>query len=109
MWTALLNLEAHFGDAASLGRVFARAQAAADPEAIHFALIGVYGRAGEARRREAEALFKVTAKKFGRTAHRVWAMWAAFLLRGGDAEGARALLPKALAALPKPRHVQVGP
>ena len=107
MWTAFMNLEAIYGTPQTLGRVFARAQAAADPEAIHFALLGVYARAGESRRAEAEALYAITAKKFGRSAPRVWCQWAAFLFRGGNAAGARELLPKALTALPKPRHVEV--
>jgi rRNA biogenesis protein RRP5 len=107
IWTAYMNLEALYGDSASLGRVFARAQAAADPEAVHFALLGVYARAGEVRRTEADALYRIAAKKFGRTSLRVWHHWAAALFRGGEAASARALLQKALSVLPKPQHVQL--
>ena len=107
VWTALLNLEASFGTPASLAAVFARAVAGADPRAVHSALLGVLARGGPARAEEAAALHALTAKKFGRDlpgGPDVWRDWAAFLFRGGQAPAARALLPRALLALPKHAH-----
>ena len=106
VWTAWMNLEATYGTPASLSSVFARAQQAADPKAVHLALLGIYQRAGADKATEAEALFALTAKKFGRDSKKVWAQWAAFKFRRGDAAGARALLPRALQQLPKRKHVE---
>jgi len=99
VWTALMNLEAQYGDTTSLGKVFARAQAAADPKAVHFALLGVYQRAGAEHAAACEALFGITARKFGRDGKQVWVEWGAFKMRAGDAAGARDVLRRACTVL----------
>ena len=107
VWTALMSAEMTYGDASSLARVFARAQTAADPKAVHHALIGVYTRAGSARDADAEALFATTAKRFGSDDRTLWPLWARARFGRGDAAGARALLKRAIEVLPARDHVKI--
>jgi ribosomal protein S1 len=111
VWTAFLNLEAQYGDATSLSKLFARAVAAADQRRVYSALLGIYQRAGAERAEEAEALFAAALKKFGKTAagRDLWVQWAAFRFRRGaeQADMARALMQRALTMLPKPEHVYI--
>jgi rRNA biogenesis protein RRP5 len=101
-----MNLESAHGDGIGtrLGKVFARAQASADPNAVHAALLGVYERAGPSRKAESEALHGVTTKKFGRDDAEPWVAWAAYRMRQGDATGARTVLDTARRTLPATLH-----
>lgn len=112
VWTAYLNLEVMHGDQSSVAKVFARACGAADPRAMHVALLNIYQKPEVNKVAEAKALFAATMKKFGKDGNtranvELWALWAAFLFRNGEAEAGRGLLNRAMAITPKNTHVDL--
>jgi ribosomal protein S1/Tfp pilus assembly protein PilF len=101
LWVAMLNLEATYGTAESLGGVFSRAVKANDPLRTHRAMLDIYRKLGRAA--EAETLFRVTLKKF-RPHIPTWRDFCEFQLRGNRPQDARATLKSALEAMePKER------
>lgn len=111
IWIALMNLEHAFGSAATLKATFDRACVYNDSKAVHLALARIYEES--ARSEDAESIktveefyLTVLMKKF-RQSCKVWLNLAQFyFLIKGDAQLARKLLPKALEALPRRKHMK---
>eukprot|EP00698_Gefionella_okellyi_P024672 TRINITY_DN8771_c0_g1_i1.p1 TRINITY_DN8771_c0_g1~~TRINITY_DN8771_c0_g1_i1.p1 ORF type:complete len:1836 (-),score=578.71 TRINITY_DN8771_c0_g1_i1:2327-7834(-) len=104
VWVAFMNLENRFGDAESLDKVFGRACQFNDPKKIHLQLVKIF-EAGDNAQKTAQ-LFETITQKFKDSA-KVWLLYGAFLQKTDNADAMRKLLPKALAALPKRKHLKV--
>lgn len=99
VWTALLNLEASYGSPESLDAVFARACAAADPVPLHTRLAQIHIGAGKLA--DAEKVFAALLARKGPKPPSLWLNYATFLMSSvGDAERARAVLPRAQQSVP---------
>ena len=104
IFTALLNLEVHFGDAESVEIIFKRACEVNDAQEIHARLASIYIKEGKFA--PATDVFENMLKKFNQDP-KVWLNYASFLLdkiSEGGAEKARALMPRALKTLPQFTH-----
>ncbi|EXJ78762.1 hypothetical protein A1O1_09164 [Capronia coronata CBS 617.96] len=105
VWIALLNLENAYGDEETIETTFKRACEYNDPEEIYSRLTSIYIQSG--KHDKADELFQRMLKKFAQDP-KVWINYATFLFdSAGDAERARALLPRALKTLPKFTHFDV--
>ncbi|KAL1584265.1 hypothetical protein WHR41_06721 [Cladosporium halotolerans] len=104
VWTALLNLEVEYGSDERVEAAFARACQVQEPLGMHEKLASIYIDSGA--HAKADAVFaRIVANKAFRAAPDVWLNYATFLMSSrGDAEGARALLPRALKSVPTPEH-----
>lgn len=99
VWVALLNLENAYGDAETIEGMFKRACEYNDPQDIYSRLTSIYIQSGKPDK--ADELFQQMLKKFAQDP-KVWVNYATFLFDTvGDAEKARALLPRALQTVPK--------
>ncbi|KAL2429679.1 rRNA biogenesis protein rrp5 [Exophiala dermatitidis] len=102
VWVALLNLENAYGDDETIEAIFKRACEYNDPQEIYSRLTSIYIQSG--KHDKADELFQRMLKKFAQDP-KVWINYATFLFdRVGDADKARALLPRALQTLPKFTH-----
>ncbi|KAA0178430.1 hypothetical protein FNF27_00279 [Cafeteria roenbergensis] len=97
LWVALLNLEATYGTPETLGATFARASRANDPLKTHRAMLDVFKSLG--RQAEADALYRVTLKKFKQDVQ-TWRDFCNFQLQSGRGDEARATFKEALEAIP---------
>ena len=105
VWVALLNLENTYGSEESLDEVFKRACQYNDSENIHERLISIYIQSGQPRK--ADDLFQAALKKHTQTPA-LWLNYATFLMSTQNApDRARALLPRALQALPPHTHLNL--
>ena len=98
VWVALLNLEASYGTPETLGSVFARATRANDPLKTHRAMLDVFQSLGRAA--EADALYRVTLKKFKRDTQ-TWRDFCRYLLKSGRPDDARKSFREAMDILPE--------
>ncbi|KAJ9650135.1 rRNA biogenesis protein rrp5 [Neophaeococcomyces mojaviensis] len=105
VWVALLNLENAFGDDESVDVVLQRACETMDPEEMHARLASIYIQSGKTQK--ADTLFQTMLKKFTQNP-KLWINYATFLFDTlEDPVRARALLPRALQALPPFAHFDV--
>lgn len=105
VWSALLNLETAFGDEESTEATLQRACETNEPEEVYSKLASIYIHAG--KKDEADSLFQRMVKKFTQNP-KLWINYATFLFDGmEDAARARALLPRALQALPPFTHFDI--
>ena len=103
VWIALLNLENTYGSDESLEEVFKRACQYNDSQEIHERLISIYIQSGN--NSKADELFQATLKKHGQSPD-LYINYATFLMTTMAAtDRARALLPRAMQALPQHTHL----
>lgn len=101
VWMALVNLELGFGTPESTEKVFKEAVAHNDSRAVFSRYADALAAAGKVD--VEEEIYKKMLKKFSAFPE-TWARFADFYLRKGDAEAARALLPRALQSLEKSKR-----
>ena len=103
VWIALLNLENTYGSNESLEEVFKRACQYNDSQEIHERLVSIYIQSG--KNSKADELFQSTLKKHGQSPD-LYTNYATFLMTTMAAsDRARALLPRAMQALPQHTHL----
>ncbi|KAF9527766.1 hypothetical protein CPB83DRAFT_376457 [Crepidotus variabilis] len=103
VWIALLNLENVYGTDETLDSVFKEAARANDSKTIHLRLATIFEQSE--KQEKAEEQYKRTSKKFGQSS-KVWTLFGQFLLKRGDVEEARKLLPRSLQSLEKRKHLK---
>jgi len=101
---ALLNLEKAHGDEQTLAAAVARALQGCDPKEVYMHVAAMHERAGDAAL--AEAAFEVAAKKY-RAHPDVWIAWMSALMARDAQPAAKAVLQRAVDALPRAKHVEV--
>ena len=111
IWIALMNLEHGFGTPASLKATFERACVYNDSKAVHLALASIYEESARADQPETikivEDFYNTTLMKKFRQSCKVWMNLAQFYFTvKKDVASARKLLPKALEALPRRKHMK---
>lgn len=105
IWSALLNLETTFGDDEAVESTVQRACETNDPEEVHSKLASIYIHSG--KNDKADELFQTMTKRFTQNP-KLWINYATFLFDTmEDAPRARALLPRALQALPPFTHFDI--
>lgn len=97
IWTAYLNLEVMYGDAASLKAVFDRAVLATDSLKMHKQMVKIL--AHHKKEEQLDELFENMIRKFRREDLDVWFQYGAHLYGSERLEDARQLLQKALTSL----------
>lgn len=103
VWVALLNLENTYGSEESLEDVFRRACQYNDSQEIHERLISIHIQSGN--NSKADDLFQTTLKKHSQSPD-LYVNYATFLMSTlSAADRARALLPRAMQALPTHTHL----
>lgn len=103
VWVALLNLENTYGTDESVEEIFKRACQYNDSQEIHERLISIHIQSGNNPR--ADDLFQATLKKHSQSPD-LYLNYATFLMSTLSApERARALLPRAMQALPTHTHM----
>jgi rRNA biogenesis protein RRP5 len=98
VWIALLNLENIYGTDESLDTTFNEAARANDSKTIHLRLASILEQSG--KRNKALEQYQKTSKKFGLSS-KVWTSFAEFLLKSGNLEEARKILPRSFQSLEK--------
>ncbi|RPA89371.1 nucleic acid-binding protein [Choiromyces venosus 120613-1] len=102
VWIAMLNMESMYGTDESLEEVFKRACQYNEAQDIHEKLASICIQTGKSEK--ADDLFKVMIKKFSQDP-KIWVNYADFLLSSKqNREAARALLQRAMQALPQDQH-----
>lgn len=105
VWVALLNVENTFGDDESVEAVLQRACQTMDAEDMHNKLASIYIQSG--KHEKADDLFQTMTKKFTQDP-KLWVNYATFLFDTAEEPAkARALLPRALQALPPFAHFDI--
>ena len=103
VWTALLNLEMEYGNEESLDSTFQRACQYNDNLEMHEILASIYIQSKKYP--QADALFQKAIKKHSQNPD-IYPNYATFLMdQMNDPARARALLPRAMQALPPHTHV----
>ncbi|KAK9804637.1 hypothetical protein WJX73_002075 [Symbiochloris irregularis] len=106
VWVAWINMEAHYGDPpgeAAMG-VFHRALPYNNPKALHLSLLHVLERAQQTEL--LEQMHKVVTKKFSGSA-KAWLTNLRYCIEHDQQPAVQSLLQKALAVLPKHKHIKV--
>jgi len=104
VWAALLNLEKQFGDAESLSTLFKRALSQANPLKIYLHVAAAHERAGDVEL--ADSVYAAAIKR-ERRERRVWLAWLEATFHRGEHTAAKALLQRAVDALPQAEHVEL--
>lgn len=104
VWAALLNQEKMLGDADALGALFKRALAQADPLKIYLHVADAHERAGHTE--QADSVYAAAVKREKRE-RRVWLAWLEATFHRGEHAAAKALLQRAVDALPPAEHVEL--
>lgn len=105
IWIAMLNLENAYGTENTLDDVFKRACEYNDGQEIHEHLTSIYIQSGH--HQKADDLFQTTLKKYSQTPS-LYLNYATFLMTTLSApDRARALLPRAMQALPSHTHLSL--
>lgn len=104
MWTAFLNMEVAYGDAATVQKVFERACKNANSYTIHKTLAKIYQKFD--KNAEATQILEAMIKKFRANQLEVWTLLAEHLMAQKDQKAARDLLPRALKSAPKAQQRQ---
>ncbi|CAI2348041.1 unnamed protein product [Caenorhabditis sp. 36 PRJEB53466] len=106
MWTAYLNMEVAYGDAATVQKVFERACRNANSYTVHKTLAKIYQKFK--KNAEATQILEQMVKKFRANELEVWTLLAEHLFTLKEQKAARELLPRALKSAPKAQqHVQI--
>ena len=115
VWIALLNLENVYGTDETLEAVFKEATRANNSKTVHLRLASIFEQSDKPEVRlsgtlqnssilfylqKAEEQYNRTCKKFGQSS-KVWTSFGQFLLKRGEMEEARKLLPRSLQGLEK--------
>ncbi|KAK6058909.1 S1 RNA binding domain protein [Cooperia oncophora] len=103
IWTAFLNMEVAYGDETSTKEVFSRACGNADAYKIHKQMAAIYSDTG--KNQEADEIYDAMVKKFRANSDDVWTLYGEHLMKTDRADAARELMKRALASVPKQRHV----
>jgi len=104
IWVALFNVESTFGDSQTLDAALQRACQTMDPEEMHSRLASIYIQSG--KHEKADELFQTMTKKFTQNP-KLWVNYATFLFDTlEEPTRARALLSRALQALPTFAHFE---
>merc|ERR1740121_3464520 len=103
-WVAFMNLECTFGTEETAQAVFKRAVAHNDAKQAHLQYAKIHERNKKVDL--ATKAYELTARKFPQS-KTAWRDFMNFLYAQGDLEGARKILPKALAAVPKAKHPMI--
>ncbi|KAI9731001.1 MAG: rRNA biogenesis protein rrp5 [Cirrosporium novae-zelandiae] len=114
IWVARLNLEAEYGTDETVEEVFERACQYNDAQKIYEALISSFirsyntsGKTDTNKLKKVKELYQALVKKFSQDPE-VWTNYACFLMDTlAEPDQARALLPRAIQALPKFLQVKV--
>ncbi|PWW72721.1 nucleic acid-binding protein [Tuber magnatum] len=102
VWIAMLNMESMYGTDETLEEVFKRACQYNEAQDIHEKLASIHIQTGKTEK--ADDLFKVMIKKFSQDP-KIWVNYADFLLSSEqNRDAARALLQRAMQALPQDQH-----
>lgn len=105
VWVALLNIENTFGDDGSVDAVLQRACQTMDSEDMHSKLASIFIQSG--KHDKADDLFQTMTKKFTQDP-KLWVNYATFLFDTLEEPAkARALLSRALQALPPFAHFDI--
>lgn len=104
IWIALLNLENSFGTDETLDETFKDACQFMDELVMHQKLVSIFTMSEKYD--EAEKLYKVMTKKFGKNVA-VWVHYGSYLLDRENHERAHETLARALQILPKRDHIEV--
>ncbi|RFU34926.1 hypothetical protein B7463_g1416, partial [Scytalidium lignicola] len=105
VWIALLNLENAYGSDETTEEAFKRACQYNDAQEVHERMASIYIQSG--KHDKAETLFQVITKKFSQSPE-VWYNYAHFLYNTvSSADKGRALLPRAIQALPPHTHLNL--
>ena len=103
VWTALLNLEVEYGDVTTVESLFQEASQFGDNLEMHEVLASIY--ILSKKYDEADALFQKAIKKHSQVPD-IYLNYARFLMdQMNDPSRARALLPRAMQALPAHTHI----
>ena len=105
VWVAYLNLENMHGTQGSLNKVFKRAVKYNDAFTIHEKLLEVYE--ASSKWEEADALWDITVRQFGKAYSRAWTGFFMFKLRHASADEARSVLQRAMQSVPKTKHTNL--
>lgn len=103
VWMALINLELSFGSPESADKVFKEAAQYNDARTVFTRYADALSAAGK---EGVEDVYNKALKKFSAYPD-TWAKFAEYYFKRDDSEKARALLPRALQALDKGKHVEV--
>lgn len=103
VWVALLNLENVYGSDKSLDVVFKEAARSNDSKTVHLRLASIFDQSD--KHEKAVEQYKKTAKKFGFSS-KVWTLYGEYLMRNGQLEEARKLLPRSMQSLEKRKHLK---
>ncbi|KNC78346.1 hypothetical protein SARC_09219 [Sphaeroforma arctica JP610] len=104
MWKAYMNLEAQYGvDDRALLKAFERANLSNDPKKVHLHLAEIY-RTLDGKKDLLFTMYETMVKKF-RGSKKMWILYGLDKLKDGDVEATRAILKRALKALPKRKHI----
>ncbi|KAG0135944.1 hypothetical protein HOY82DRAFT_479619 [Tuber indicum] len=102
VWIAMLNMESMYGTDETLEEAFKRACQYNEAQGMHEKLASIYIQTSKAEK--ADDLFKVMIKKFSQDP-KIWVNYADFLLSSKQScDAARALLQRAMQALPQSQH-----
>lgn len=121
VWLALLNLENSYGTEEEAEATFKEAIQFNEPKTVHLRMAGIFEQTEKFEvslrsltcvcdvltdpvdscfLQRAEDILKRAAKKFSQSS-KVWTIYGEYHFNRGDAEAARALLPRSLKSLPK--------
>ncbi|KAH8801565.1 hypothetical protein F5884DRAFT_519221 [Xylogone sp. PMI_703] len=105
VWIALLNLENAYGSDDTTEEAFKRACQYNDAQEVHERMASIYIQSG--KHDKADNLFQTITKKFSQSPE-VWYNYAHFLYNTASSpDQARALLPRAIQALPSHTHLNL--
>jgi len=100
-WVAYMNLECTFGTDETADAVFRRAASHNDAKEVYLQLARIHER--NKKPQLATKAYEACSRKFPHS-KQVWIAFLTFLYQQEDFEGARKMLPKSLAALPRVKH-----
>ncbi|KZT35635.1 nucleic acid-binding protein [Sistotremastrum suecicum HHB10207 ss-3] len=103
VWIALLNLENEYGSEESMKKLFLEAAKANDSKTVHLRMASIFEQSQ--KHEKAEEQLRKTVKKFSKSS-KAWTLFAEYYLRNGQAESARALLPRSLQSLEARKHLK---
>ncbi|CAJ1366911.1 unnamed protein product [Effrenium voratum] len=101
VWVAYMNLECTFGSDETSDAIFRRAASHNEAKQVYMQLARIHER--NKKPSLAVKAYEACTRKFPQS-KKVWMSFLGFLYQTGDAEGARKVLPKSLAALPRQKH-----
>lgn len=104
IWIAWMNLENTYGRNEDFEAVMNRAILQVNPKKIYIIAARVLIQSN--KHAESEAVYGVALKKF-RTSYKIWHSYMMYLMKKGSFSDARSALQKAIANIPKHKHVKM--